>query len=43
MGCLCASWLYVFCFVLETKGLTLEEVTVMWEEGPLPWKSGDWV
>ena len=43
MGCLCASWLYVFCFVLETKGLTLEEVTIMWDEGPLPWKSGDWV
>ncbi|KAF4006371.1 Sugar (and other) transporter family protein [Saccharomyces cerevisiae] len=30
-------------FVPETKGLTLEEVNTMWEEGVLPWKSASWV
>ncbi|CAL9736876.1 high-affinity hexose transporter Hxt6p [Monosporozyma servazzii] len=43
MGCLCFSWVYVFFFVPETKGLSLEEVNIMWEEGVLPWKSSQWV
>ncbi|CAL9730215.1 high-affinity hexose transporter Hxt6p [Monosporozyma unispora] len=43
MGCLCFAWFYVFFFVPETKGLSLEEVNVMWEEGVLPWKSANWV
>ncbi|CCK70680.1 glucose-inactivated glycerol proton symporter STL1 KNAG_0E04270 [Huiozyma naganishii CBS 8797] len=43
MGCLCFSWVYVFFFVPETKGLSLEEVNIMWEEGVLPWKSASWV
>ncbi|CCD24815.1 sugar porter family MFS transporter NDAI_0D05020 [Naumovozyma dairenensis CBS 421] len=43
MGCLCFSWVYVFFFIPETKGLTLEEVNTMWEEGVLPWKSSEWV
>ncbi|CAB4254157.1 similar to Saccharomyces cerevisiae YHR094C HXT1 Low-affinity glucose transporter of the major facilitator superfamily [Maudiozyma barnettii] len=43
MGCLCFSWLYVFFFIPETKGLSLEEVNTMWVEGVLPWKSAQWV
>ena len=43
MGCLCFSWFYVFFFVPETKGLSLEEVDQMWLEGTLPWKSTEWV
>ena len=43
MGCLCFSWLYVFFFIPETKGLSLEEVNTMWVEGTLPWKSAQWV
>ncbi|QLG72023.1 hypothetical protein HG535_0C03760 [Zygotorulaspora mrakii] len=43
MGCLVFSYFYVFFFVPETKGLTLEEVNAMWVEGVLPWKSAAWV
>ncbi|CCD23836.1 sugar porter family MFS transporter NDAI_0C01750 [Naumovozyma dairenensis CBS 421] len=43
MGCLCFSYFYVFLFIPETKGLSLEEVNTMWEEGVLPWKSAEWV
>lgn len=43
MGCLAFSYFYVFFFVPETKGLTLEEVNTMWEEGVLPWKSASWI
>ncbi|CAL9735874.1 high-affinity hexose transporter Hxt7p [Monosporozyma servazzii] len=43
MGCLCFSFFYVFFFIPETKGLTLEEVNTMWLEGTLPWKSTNWV
>ena len=43
MGCCVFAFLYVFFFVPETKGLTLEEVNTMWEEGVLPWKSSNWV
>ncbi|EDO15762.1 hypothetical protein Kpol_1049p20 [Vanderwaltozyma polyspora DSM 70294] len=43
MGCLVFSWFYVFFFVCETKGLSLEEVNEMYEEGVLPWKSPNWV
>ncbi|CCH58927.1 hypothetical protein TBLA_0B00840 [Henningerozyma blattae CBS 6284] len=43
MGCLVFAWFYVFFFVPETKGLVLEEVDVMWQEGVLPWKSAEWV
>ncbi|SCU82871.1 LAMI_0C01200g1_1 [Lachancea mirantina] len=43
MGCMVFAYFYVFFFVPETKGLTLEEVNEMYEEGVLPWKSSSWV
>ncbi|CAI4049352.1 hypothetical protein SUVZ_13G1490 [Saccharomyces uvarum] len=43
MGCLVFSFFYVFFFVCETKGLTLEEVNEMYVEGVKPWKSGNWI
>ncbi|CCH58143.1 hypothetical protein TBLA_0A03430 [Henningerozyma blattae CBS 6284] len=43
MGCLVFSYFYVFFFVPETKGMVLEDINVMWEEGTLPWKSANWV
>lgn len=43
VGCLIFGYVYVFFFVPETKGLTLEEVNTMWLEGVLPWKSASWV
>ena len=43
MGCLVFAFFYVFFFVPETKGLTLEEVDEMYAEGVLPWKSSSWI
>ncbi|CAI4053264.1 hypothetical protein SUVZ_15G2510 [Saccharomyces uvarum] len=43
MGCMVFAYIYVFFFVPETKGLTLEEVNEMYEENVLPWKSTKWV
>lgn len=43
MGCMVFAYFYVFFFVSETKGLTLEEVETMYAEGVLPWKSSSWV
>ncbi|CCD24117.1 sugar porter family MFS transporter NDAI_0C04570 [Naumovozyma dairenensis CBS 421] len=43
MGCMVFAYFYVFFFVPETKGLTLEEVNEMYSEGVLPWKSASWV
>ena len=43
MGCLVAMFLYVFFFLPETSGLTLEEVQILYDEGIPPWRSADWV
>ncbi|CCD23835.1 hexose transporter HXT5 NDAI_0C01740 [Naumovozyma dairenensis CBS 421] len=43
MGCMVFAYFFVFFLVPETKGLTLEEVNEMYEEGVLPWKSASWV
>ncbi|CCC70795.1 hypothetical protein NCAS_0F03110 [Naumovozyma castellii] len=43
MGCMVFAYFYVFFFVPETKGLTLEEVNDMYSEGVVPWKSASWV
>ncbi|CAI4761795.1 ATM_1a_G0048370.mRNA.1.CDS.1 [Saccharomyces cerevisiae] len=43
LGCLVFAYFYVFFFVPETKGLTLEEVNTMWLEGVPAWKSASWV
>lgn len=43
MGCMVFAYFYVFFFVNETKGLTLEEVNDMYAEGVLPWKSSEWI
>ncbi|CUS23491.1 LAQU0S10e01640g1_1 [Lachancea quebecensis] len=43
MGCMVFAIFYVFFFIPETKGLTLEEVNDMYAEGVLPWKSTSWV
>ncbi|QLQ78329.1 hypothetical protein HG537_0A05760 [Torulaspora globosa] len=43
MSCLIFSYFYVFLFVCETKGLALEEVNQMYQEGVLPWNSVHWL
>ncbi|SJM88908.1 probable Low-affinity glucose transporter HXT3 [Zygosaccharomyces bailii] len=43
MGCMVFAFFYVFFFVPETKGLTLEEVNEMYLENVLPWKSSNWL
>lgn len=42
-GCLLFSFFYVYFFVNETKGLTLEEVDELYAQKVLPWKSANWV
>ncbi|CAI4312109.1 CCT_1a_G0006580.mRNA.1.CDS.1 [Saccharomyces cerevisiae] len=43
VGCLVAMFLYVFFFLPETIGLSLEEIQLLYEEGIKPWKSASWV
>ncbi|KAK6458026.1 sugar transporter 1 [Scheffersomyces xylosifermentans] len=42
-GCLLFSFFYVYFFVNETKGLSLEEVDELYAENIKPWKSSNWV
>lgn len=42
-GCLIFSFFYVFFFVRETKGLTLEEVDELYATDIKPWKTSGWV
>ncbi|ODV78045.1 sugar transporter 2 protein [Suhomyces tanzawaensis NRRL Y-17324] len=42
-GCLLFSFFYVYFFVNETKGLSLEEVDELYAQKILPWKSSSWV
>lgn len=42
-GCLLFSFFYVYFFVVETKGLTLEEVDELYAQDVAPWKSSKWV
>lgn len=41
-GCLLFSFFYVYFFVYETKGLSLEEVDEMYASDVLPWNSHKW-
>ncbi|KAK6204393.1 sugar transporter 1 [Scheffersomyces amazonensis] len=41
-GCLLFSLFYVYFFVSETKGLTLEEVDQLYADRVAPWKSSSW-
>ncbi|KAE9400944.1 sugar transporter [Gymnopus androsaceus JB14] len=40
---LVVAFIYVYFFIPETKGLTLEEVDEMYRSGVKPWKSASWV
>ena len=41
-GCLIFSIFYVYFFVYETKGLSLEEVDELYASDTVPWKSSGW-
>ncbi|KAK6465098.1 general substrate transporter [Scheffersomyces coipomensis] len=41
-GCLLFSFFYVYFFVSETKGLSLEEVDELYADKVAPWKSSSW-
>lgn len=39
---LIVAFFYVYFFIPETKGLTLEEVDEMYRSGVKPWNSSTW-
>lgn len=41
-GVLVFGWFYVYFFIPETKGLSLEEVDEMYRANVKPWRSGSW-
>ncbi|KAK6204392.1 general substrate transporter [Scheffersomyces amazonensis] len=41
-GSMVVSCFFIYFFVCETKGLTLEEVDKLYAENVLPWKSSSW-
>ncbi|KDQ51112.1 hypothetical protein JAAARDRAFT_185381 [Jaapia argillacea MUCL 33604] len=41
-GMLIFGFIYVYLFIPETKGLSLEEVDEMYRSGVRPWNSGSW-
>ncbi|KAK6199609.1 glucose transporter/sensor [Scheffersomyces amazonensis] len=42
-GCNVLGFLFAYCMVYETKGLTLEQVDEMYEKVPYAWKSGSFI
>ncbi|KAL6452302.1 KHT2 Hexose transporter 2 [Candida maltosa Xu316] len=42
-GCLAFSFVFVYFCIMETKGLSLEEVDELYAQEILPWKSSKWV
>jgi len=41
-GMLVSGWVYVYLFIPETRGLTLEEVDEMYRANIKPWRSAEW-
>jgi len=41
-GMLVFGYVYVYLFIPETKGLSLEEVDEMYRDGVKPWRSASW-
>jgi SP family sugar:H+ symporter-like MFS transporter len=41
-GMLVFGWFYVFLFIPETKGLSLEEVDELYRANVKPWQSAGW-
>jgi SP family sugar:H+ symporter-like MFS transporter len=42
-GMLIVAFIYVYLFIPETRGLTLEEVDELYRSGVKPWNSASWV
>ncbi|KAI5963329.1 HXT5 [Candida pseudojiufengensis] len=42
-GCIAISIIFVYYCIMETKGLSLEEIDEMWAAKVVPWKSSEWV